>query len=512
VTAARNLHEAPATAGAAARKPAVIYTRISKDRQGLELGNDRQEREARDLCAQRGFDVVAVYRDVDTSAYKRNVRRPGFDSTLAAIAAGEAVVVVVYHPDRFVRRNDQLEGVIARLEAALAEGKAGDFELASVTGGGYDLSTPAGRMMARVVGATAQYEMEQKGMRQKSKNVELAADGYWRGGPAPYGYRNGRMALEGGKADASAGTLVVQPDEAVEVAWMVDRILGEGWSLNRIVLDLNARGVKTVRGIAWTRQTLRRLMRTGAIAGRVTTKAGADLGKGNWTAIVPHDQWLRVQAILDDPRRAHRRPGPTREYLLTGLVHAATYDADGTIVGTDRVLMAHAREGGRRTYATVGNAFVKGAQSITVDAAGLEAFVVDVVLGVADERTILDTGGDAASNALIARRLEALDEDEAELTAGYKAGDIRMKQYRDLSADLAAKRHDLERSLTVRASVDRELERFLTTPGALSKAWPRLTFEQRRRILRRIPVRIDVGPVREVRRTFDPARVLITIP
>src|SRR6185369_14926219 len=200
------------------------------------------------------------------------------------------------------------------------------------------------------------------------------------------------------------------------------------------------------------------------------------LGEGNWDPIVPLDQWSRLQVVLKDPRRRTRKAGPTREYLLTGLVY---------VDGTERKLKAHAREHGRRTYSTAGDAFVKGQQSVIVDAAGLEALVEEMVLRAADERVLLDVSLDQTSNALIARQLAAVDAEEAELVAMRRRGEISLSMLGELSGDLVVRRAELEASLTVRVSVDREVEPSLIEAGRLREAWARFTFAQKRRVLRR---------------------------
>ena len=59
-------------------RPKGIYVRISQDRQGAELGVVRQEADCRALCERKGWSVVEVYADNDTSAYS-GAPRPAWD-------------------------------------------------------------------------------------------------------------------------------------------------------------------------------------------------------------------------------------------------------------------------------------------------------------------------------------------------------------------------------------------------------------------------------------------------
>jgi len=82
---------------------AAIYTRISLDRDGRSEAPDRQERDARQHCQQRGWDVVEVFCDRDVSAFKANVHRPGFERLMAAVDEKTIDAIVVYRLDRLTR-------------------------------------------------------------------------------------------------------------------------------------------------------------------------------------------------------------------------------------------------------------------------------------------------------------------------------------------------------------------------------------------------------------------------
>ena len=49
----------------------VLYVRISSDPGGSEKGVDRQEKDCRALASALGWQVVRVFRENDTSAYKQ---------------------------------------------------------------------------------------------------------------------------------------------------------------------------------------------------------------------------------------------------------------------------------------------------------------------------------------------------------------------------------------------------------------------------------------------------------
>ena len=94
---------------------AVVYVRISDDPEGTERGVDRQEADCRAYAEAHGWEVAAVFRENDTSAFKqrtitlpsgervRRVVRPQFRAMLKHLTDGQAQVMIAYDLDRAVR-------------------------------------------------------------------------------------------------------------------------------------------------------------------------------------------------------------------------------------------------------------------------------------------------------------------------------------------------------------------------------------------------------------------------
>ena len=74
---------------------AIIYTRISQDRNGEGAGVARQEADARTLAAARGWTITDVVVDNDISAAGRKTR-PGFERLLNAVESGSVQVVIAW--------------------------------------------------------------------------------------------------------------------------------------------------------------------------------------------------------------------------------------------------------------------------------------------------------------------------------------------------------------------------------------------------------------------------------
>lgn len=276
---------------------AAIYVRQSLDRSGEGLAVARQESECRELADRNGWDVARVYSDNDRSA--TNGKRPGWTQLLADLQGGAYDVLLCWHTDRLYRR---LRDLVELVE--IAEQRA--LRIASVKAADLDLSTPAGRMLAGMLGHAARYEVEQKGARQVAANRAAASRGVVRWTRRPYGY------------ELSAGQIVIVAAEAREIRRAAKRVLA-GQSSASIVADLNAREVTTSVGGAWTVTALRRILTNPRHAGRAVSN-GHDYGKGDWPAIIDPDTSDRLVALFSDPTRRTAPPSLMVKHLMSGLL------------------------------------------------------------------------------------------------------------------------------------------------------------------------------------------------
>ena len=122
-----------------------MYTRISDDHTGQRLGVQRQLDDCLALAERLGWEVVARYDDNDISAYNGKTR-PGFEAMLTAMGNGEFGALICWHPDRLYRSMRDLERVIDVADER-------EVQLRTVTAGDLNLGTPAGRMLARILGS-----------------------------------------------------------------------------------------------------------------------------------------------------------------------------------------------------------------------------------------------------------------------------------------------------------------------------------------------------------------------
>ncbi len=294
-------------------------------------------------AARRGWPVAEVYVDDDTSAYKGKPR-PAYRRLLEAIRERRIDAVVVWNLDRLHRHPRELEEFFEVCSTA------GVRQLASVSGD-VDLSTGEGQFYARIQGAVARKESDDKSRRAKRKHLEIAQAGRLAGGGRAFGY------------DA-AGKIVSA--EAAIIREMVERLLG-GESLRTLVRDLVARQVPTVRGHPWCMHTLRGILMRPALAGFRTLR-GEVVAEGVWEPILSVEASAKVRALLSDPARRLTRTA--RRYPLKGFL----------VCGVCGVKLISRPNHGQRTYLCGSGPGLTGCGRVAIRAEPLEDFVSAAVL------------------------------------------------------------------------------------------------------------------------------------
>lgn len=457
-------------------KPALIYTRISSDRTGDELGVTRQLEDARKLAAQRGWNVIEELVDNDLSASGK-AKRPGFEAVLEHLASGRGEVVIAWNLDRLTRnRRDTV-----RLIEAGQEAKA---VIALVRGSDLDLSTASGRMVADLLASVARNEIEVKGERQRRAVEQAVADGRRSGGRRPFGY-----------------TLDMQPfePEATAVRLGYSMILA-GRSLGAVAREWNRRGLCTPQlkdprrpttGSPWRGQIVSRTLRKHTYAG-IRSYKGDEVGKAVWEGLVSEDIWRAAESILKDPSR--RSPGGSMA-LLTGVALCqcgATVHAGGAATTQPyRVYRCSDRPG-----------------HLSRKAEPVDDFVTQVVkLRLADraivERLVAKPDGPDVK--------QLIDEANAKrarldgLAVQFADGDLTASQVKVATTRLRESIADLEEQIAAAHGGD-ALAPFLTED--IDAAWDAVDTGVKRQIIDLLAEVTILAPGRGVR-TFDPASVVI---
>ena len=463
---------------------AAVYVRISRDSAGEGLGVKRQRADCDALARKLGWTIAEVFEDNDVSASTRKPR-PGYERMMAAVEIGQVDAVVVWDVDRLTRTPRELEDVIDRADRV-------GLRLASV-GGDIDLATEQGRMMARMKGTVARYEIEQSRRRLKAKHKELAALGK-HNGPRPFGW------------DFSPDrTLVVNEAEATVLRELVERVLtGEGmW---RLCLDLNERGILTSAGNPWVTQVLRRVLLRWRNCG-VRTHCGREVGPGQWEAIIDRQTHERVVAHLTNPDRRTNNRGTAARYLLTSVARCGA--CDSYVVGTNEFTFT-LKNGRPRTYPHSYKCPQAGCHKVMRRMADVDALVTDVVIGVLERDGLRLLGGDPGVAAAATERIGALEAKLALAADQFADDNISGEQLRRISERLRPQVVK-ERARLAQAHPDPALATY--TGPSVATAWAKADIETRKQIIRLLGMQITINPIGPGNgRTFDPSSITIDWP
>lgn len=304
---------------------AAKYKRISDDREGRELGVTRQDEDLDGLAERRGFTIAGDYEDNDISASTRSRKhRPQYKQMLEDARAGKFDVIIAYTSGRLTRRPREHEDLIE-----LAEQHGIRFEY--VKSPSFDLSTAAGRRVARILAANDAGEAEDIAERVARAARQRAENGEWHGGTPTFGLDR---------------DLRPHPRHAAWVREATERLLA-GETLYGICTEWNRQGrrtgwkqwlrttdggfardeagkrVKSGEDSPWYPRTLKRVVTSPAIAGY--REHDGQLYEAAWEPIVDRDDWERVRTLLAAPERKVRgfNNGNARKYALSGLVFCA---------------------------------------------------------------------------------------------------------------------------------------------------------------------------------------------
>lgn len=150
-------------------KHIAVYVRVSSRTQ-----DHRSQLPDLEHWAEQQEQPVKWYED---TASGKTMDRPGWTKLKAAIDARQVSQVVVWRLDRLGRTASGLTALFDELQQK-------KINLVSLKDG-LDLSTTAGRLMANVLAAVAQYERELRGERQSAGIAKAKADGKRWGGSRP---------------------------------------------------------------------------------------------------------------------------------------------------------------------------------------------------------------------------------------------------------------------------------------------------------------------------------------
>ena len=332
---------------------------------------------------------------------------------------------------------------------------------------GIDLSTPAGRMIANVLIAFAQFERERTGERRAEAAEKLRALGRWNGGRVPYGY----LFKEGN------GGLRQNPDTAPVVRRIVSEIIA-GAPMSVVCEKLTAENVPTPRGApTWQTKALTKIVSSRYLRGELQYKGHSVLDSDGSPVMITDEPLITEHEwdLLADMLKDRARPRGTYQHAAG--VHLLLRIAYCGECGSP---MYHQHNGPNDYYRCAGKHGIPAMRAKT-----LEDAVTDALLRTYGQRAIerrASTGKDYASELrLTERQLDELD-------GAYRAGTISIERFSKNSQTLEARRDELE--LLVKQAQEANWE---PTGETVAQRWERSDAEARHMMLRRLGLRWELS-------------------
>jgi site-specific DNA recombinase len=440
------------------------------------LGVARQIEDCERLAERKGWLVVERYVDDDRSAWGGK-RRPQYVRSLEDLEAGVITGLLVYDLDRLHRLPSELESFIercARLRLTNVASVSGDI----------DLTTSDGQFQARILGAVAKKESDDKSRRIRRKHEEIAANGKVSGGGSrPYGYE--------------ADKLTVRPAEAAIVAECAKRLL-VGVPVRTVAADLNERGVPSATGGTWSPQSLRRMLASPRISGQ-RAHHGEIVATAEWPGLISVEDGALIRALLANPERQTNKTA--RRYLLGGILVCSH---------CRQRLVARPRSGGKRRYACAKGPGFSGCGKTYINADQVEEFVTEAALHRLDSPELKRSQEQRQLEAPDAQRwLQEMDAAQAqldELGTAYGERLISMSEW-------IAARKPIDQRLThartqlTKVSRTNVIGGYVGNSDKLRAEWDSLDLSQQHAIVAILFDKVVVGPGRQGYNRFDESRL-----
>jgi site-specific DNA recombinase len=235
-------------------KAALIYARVSSDKQREEHTIASQTAALRVFARERGFSVPDEWVIEDEGYSGATLVRPGLERVRDLVAEGQVDAVLVHSPDRLSRKYAYQ---VLLLEEFARNNVQTVFIKAPQT------ATPEDQLLLQFQGMIAEYERAQILERSRRGKRHRALQGVVNvlcG--APYGYRYIR------KSDHAPASYSVIDSEASVVRMVYEFYTVKGLSIGAIARLLNEQGIPTRKRISrWERSVVWAMLRNPAYKG-----------------------------------------------------------------------------------------------------------------------------------------------------------------------------------------------------------------------------------------------------
>jgi site-specific DNA recombinase len=518
-------------------KLVALYARVSSERQVQQATIDSQLAALRARATHDGCAVLPSDEYVDNGHSGTTLRRPALERLRDRVAQGAVDTIYVHSPDRLARRHAHqvllLEEFASRgVRVTMIEGRSGD--------------SAEDQLLIQVQGVIAEYERAKIMERSRRGKLHKARAGSVNVlSSAPYGYHYVK------KIDSAPAHYQVVLHEARVVRKIFEAVVREHKSLRAVARMLNEEGIapgesKRRQAARWQSSAIARALRNPSYMGlaafgktecveppvslrpvmgraAVPKKAKSGVRKrpaNEWIhipvpAIVSEDLFIAAQAQLERNRAFAQRNRGKGRYLLSGLTVCARcgygYYGRTLFDGSRRTRHAYYYCGATGRSAKSALVAVPGCRNRGVRVEPLEAHVWQTVCSLLEDPARMmrewtrraDTH--RARNEHEAQRADALrvirshEHALKRLVDAYEAGAIDLAELTTRTTHVRARlgraRDDLaalEKVFAEKHAMQLVVASIAEFGQRLRKGLDKLSWEERRRIVRTVVARIEI--------------------
>jgi DNA invertase Pin-like site-specific DNA recombinase len=286
---------------------AWLYLRVSTEEQARDAyGLESQEKECREFCRQRGWNVTRVFSDRGISGWA-DVERPQFKAMMAEFRKERNANLVIFDYSRFGRKTLPALGAFDELD------RLGIFSIAT-TNPGIDCRTAAGRTARRDELSKAEDFSDQNSEKTVSRMKAAFEDGRW-SRQAPFGYRN-----VGTKAKGQPNIVPLEPESTL-VRKSFELMHTGNYRPAEVLRIVTGMGLRSKKGNKLTAHSFLTLLRNPVYIGLMQSKKWRATSRGIHEPIVDERVFRNVQLILKGkkpvlaPYQRNREGFPLRRFL-----------------------------------------------------------------------------------------------------------------------------------------------------------------------------------------------------
>lgn len=314
-------------------KTAIIYARVSTARQAKDgLPVESQIEQCRAKAATLGAKVLHVFRDDGKSG--RSIKRTGITAAFDFCETRPVDYFICWSTSRFARNR-----LDAAINKRLLDKMGVRLAYASQDFGDGDDGWLS-EAITEVIDEQYSRQIAKDTRRSMAKN---AADGFWNGGHAPFGFQ----VVAAGKRKRLDPDPIEVPTVRTIFRWCI-----EGGGSKDIAVRLNQTGISK-RGQRWSKASVASVLKCRAAIGQLTFRNGkTEIVTKAHEPIIGEEDFMKVQSIIKE--RAPRNVGgrPRSDAVFSGMLRCECGDAMTTETATGR--------SGQRYHYYNCRAFLKG--------------------------------------------------------------------------------------------------------------------------------------------------------